>query len=218
MIDYNLISDHYKTLSPKERLEELFNEYDPEKILMTSSFGSTSVILLHLISQVRPNHPVYFIDTGYLFEETVAYKDLLAEKFNLNIQTLKALDNRHRFTKENQSWKYNKDLCCFINKVDPVDQIKSNYDIWISGLLGFQNVNRQNLRIFEPKEDIVKFHPIIDLSKEDVSLYTHIYDLPTNPLVFKGYDSIGCTHCTHKGQGREGRWIDSNKTECGLHV
>lgn len=217
-MDLNVLNDTYSKLYPKQRLEELFRHFDEDKILVTSSFGSTSVVLLHMLSEVCPGHPVHFINTSYLFEETLAYRDEVMSRFNLRVVEVKAEEKKNRFTRENESWKYNHDLCCFINKVNPVEELKKNYDVWVSGLLGFQNANRKNLRVFERKENIMKVQPIIDFSKEDVALYMQIYDLPVHPLVYKGYDSIGCTHCTVKGHGRSGRWASVAKTECGLHT
>ena len=216
-MDLQSLNTKYESLHPKQRLEKLFEDFDQEKILVTTSLGSTSVILLHLLSEVKPGHPVYFIDTSYHFKETLKYKNLIQDSFKLNIIDLKADDKKNHFTRENKTWKYNHELCCFINKIDPLEKIKPNYDIWVSGLLAFQNVNRKDLNIFE-QNGLMKFHPIIDMSKQDIALQIQLYDLPIHSLVHKGYDSIGCTHCTNKGQGRVGRWMDFAKTECGLHL
>jgi phosphoadenosine phosphosulfate reductase len=209
---------HFSGLSPEERLQALFERVPQEEVLFTSSFGSTSAILLHMLSRVRPGLPVHFVDTGFHFPETLAYKELLAERLGLKLIDVGAEARRHRFTNENETWRYNPDLCCYINKVYPVDQLKQQYGFWLSGLLRFQNDQRQQKSFFEKKGEIIKIHPIVDMSKEEVSLYLKVWDLPLHPLVAKGYDSIGCTHCTAKGQGRSGRWVDSAKTECGLHV
>ncbi len=217
-MNLELFNKHYEPLSPRERLEELYKRYPEDKILFTSSFGSTSVILLHMISQVRPQQKIQFVDTGYHFNETIAYKEQLRERFNLEIIDLKAAPNRHKFTAENYTYLQNQNLCCFINKVDPVDRIKKDYHIWISGLLRFQNANRANLPLFVETKEIVKFHPLLDMTQEETALYIQLYDLPIHPLVDQGYDSIGCTHCTSKGTGRTGRWMNSSKTECGLHA
>lgn len=214
----DILNAKYNDLHPKQRLEKVFEHFDEDKILVTSSFGSTSVVLLHLLSEVCPGHPVHFINTTYLFEETLAYRDQLMRQLNLNLIEIKAEEKKNNFTRENKSWIHNQDLCCFINKVNPVDQIKNNYEVWISGLLAFQNENRRNLKLFDRKDNVLKFHPIIDLTKEDVALYMKLYDLPLHQLVPQGYDSIGCTHCTVKGNGRNGRWADLTKAECGLHA
>jgi len=211
------LNQNYSKRSFQDRLGKLFEEFSSEEILVTSSFGTTSMVLLHLLSKVKPGHPVHFIDTSYHFAETLAYRDELVKQLGLKVIEVKAENKKNRFTRENQTWRFNQDLCCFINKVEPLDRIKANYKIWVSGLLGFQNIHRKQLDIFEAKEDIVKFHPLIDMTKEDLNLYRSLFELPTHGLIHKGYDSVGCTHCTKKGTGREGRWIDLDKTECGIH-
>lgn len=211
-------NQQFASLSPLDRLKALFDQVDERDVLITSSFGSTSAILLHMLSKVKPGFPVYFVNTGYHFKETLTYRNRLAEEFNLNVLEAKATERKHNFTKENETWRYNQDLCCYINKVDPVDELKSRYKIWVSGLLRFQNANREKMQLFEAKKDIIKFHPIIDMTAREVALYRQIYDLPDHSLVEQGYDSIGCRHCTIKGTGRSGRWMDTGKTECGLHV
>ncbi|UII29162.1 phosphoadenylyl-sulfate reductase [Fulvivirga maritima] len=208
----------YSKLSPLERMEKFFNDHNPKDILITSSFGSSSAIILHMISKVNPDQPIHFIDTSYHFEETVKYKDQLAEQLNLNIVEVKAKPNKNRFTDQNKTYLQNQDLCCFINKVEPLNEIKAQHKFWVSGLMAHQNANRKDLSIFEQKNEIIKFYPILDMTAEEVELYKLIYELPSHPLVKKGYDSIGCSHCTQKGTGRDGRWANLNKTECGLHA
>lgn len=217
-MDYSIINESYKKLGPRERIERLFNDHNSEDILITSSFGTTSAVLLHIISQVKPDHPIHFIDTNYLFEETIDYKNELTDKLNLNVIDVQPQSNKHRFTSENKTYQYHHNLCCFINKVQPLNEVKANHKIWISGLLSYQNANRQNLNILEPKKGIVKFHPILDMTKNEVELYHYIYGLPQHSLLDQGYASLGCTHCTKKGTAREGRWSGVSKTECGLHV
>lgn len=211
------LNNKYKSLSFQERLEQLFKDFPEEEILITSSFGTTSMALLHLVSKVKPGHPVHFIDTSYHFPETLSYRDELVAQLGLKVIEVKAESKKNKFTNENQTWRFNQDLCCFINKVEPLDKIKSGYQVWVSGLLGFQSMHRKNLGIFQEKGSLLKFHPLIDMSKEDLNLYRQLFELPTHELLKQGYDSVGCTHCTQKGSGRRGRWIDVDKTECGLH-
>lgn len=218
MIDLNAVNDEYELMMPEDRLIRIFQTYDPRDILVTSSFGGTSAVLLHMISKVQPGHPIHFIDTSFHFEETLRYKELLTSRLHLNVINVRAKGNKNRFTHENETWRYNQDLCCFINKVDPLDQIKGGYKIWISGLMAYQNANRKHIRIFEHKESLIKFHPMIDMTSSDVALYQLIHELPAHKLTARGYDSIGCKHCTQKGHGRSGRWAGTSKTECGLHI
>ena len=213
-----LCEEKFKPLLPKDRIKEIFNTISEDKLLVTSSFGTTSAILLHMLSEVKPGHPVHLINTTYLFKETLRYVDELKERLNLNIVEVKAEANKNRFTRKNKTWKHNQDLCCFINKVYPLESIKPNYDVWINGVLGFQNENRRDKQIFEQKSNILSFHPILDMTREEVALYFSFYDLPEHPLIEKGYESIGCKNCTKKGKGRAGRWADIAKTECGLHM
>ena len=186
----------YKDLDFKSRIEELFNDFREDKVLLTSSFGATSIMLIHIFNQVNPKQVVYFINTTYHFNETLDYRNLIIDRFGLNVKELKAGEHENRFTREYKVWKKNPNICCFINKVDPLDRIKPRYDVWVSGLFGFQNPHRKELNIFEKKLDIIKFHPLIDLTKNEVANYIKLHDLPIHPLVYKGYDSIGCKHCS----------------------
>ena len=207
----------YEGLLGTDRLKKVFDSFEPDRILVTSSFGTTAAILLHQISQVAPDHPIYLTNTGYLFEETHDYKNKLIDRLGLNVVEVSAPDYQHRFTRQNDSWNYHPDLCCHINKVRPTEHLKKDRDVWVSGLMRYQNANRAKLRVFEPKDELLKFHPNIDMTEAEVSAYATIYELPLHPLMYEGFGSIGCTHCTTRGEGREGRWIKSDKTECGLH-
>ena len=206
----------YKTMSPSERLIALFAEFDD--VLFTSSFGTTAAYLLHLIPSVKLNQEVFFLDTTYHFEETIAYKDKLVEQFNLNLTEILPEQWKNEFTKKDQTWTKDQDLCCSINKVEPMDKLKEGKKIWISGLLGYQNKHRKDLPIFEQKGDLIKFYPIIDVTEEEVEAYYKKHHIPKHPLQDQGYSSIGCAQCTVKGEGRAGRWNNTSKTECGLHT
>jgi len=212
------LNSRYTNLTYLDRLKMLFDEFDHDKILVTTSFGSTSIALLHMVNKVSPSHPVHMINTGFLFEETHAYRRHLTETYGLNVVDVRPEEKPHKFSRKHRLWESNSDFCCFINKVEPMNELKKDHEVWVSGLLRFQNTNRANKRIFEKSGDILKFHPIIDMTQEDLNLYRTIYELPAHPLLFKGYGSIGCVHCTKKGAGREGRWQGEEKTECGLHV
>ena len=77
---------------------------------------------------------------------------------------------------------------------------------------------RAELNIFEERNGIIKFNPMIDVTREERDAYIKEHDLPFHPLVAQGYSSIGCSHCTVPGEGRKGRWAGKPKTECGLHL
>lgn len=212
------LNKRYKNLTYLDRIKMLFGEFDREKILVTTSFGSTSVVLLHMINKIAPGHPIHLINTGYLFKETHTYKQQLRDEWGLNVVDAYPQKASHEFSRKHKIWNDNPDFCCFINKVEPMLELKKGKDVWVSGLLGFQNANRANKQIFEHHQGLKKFHPLIDMNREDLNLYRTIYELPTHPLMYEGYGSIGCVQCTQKGEGREGRWEGREKTECGLHI
>lgn len=197
------------------RITQVFNSF--EKVLVTSSFGTSSAVLLHMVSRIRPDCPIYFIDTGYHFKETMRYKEQLTRLLNLNVVTLKPDPSRHMTTQVQQMWAKNPEVCCGINKKEPLRNIKLEHKVWVSGLIGYQNSYRNTLSILEEESDILKFYPLIDWNKSLVDEYIENHGLPFHPLVEQGYHSVGCTHCTVPGVGRSGRWNDSSKTECGLH-
>ena len=222
MMDQNLVlppalNDRYRGLSPLDRLRQLYREFSPDEVLVTSSFGTTSAILLHHIAQVCPEQKIHVIDTGYLFPETLAYQQELTSHLGLEIVTLHPNARGHRITQEEELWKSDPDVCCGINKTMPVEEIKADYKVWMAGLIGFQNSYRKELRVFEEKGEILRFYPIIALDKDIVKQYFRTHNLPRHSLERKGYGSVGCVQCSAKGSGRTGRWQGNTKTECGLH-
>lgn len=214
--DIEALNKKYEELTPEGRVKELYTDFS--NVLLTSSFGTTSVLLLHMFSRINPQQKVYFLDTTYHFKETLEYKERLKTLLGIEVTELKPDVWRNKFTKADETWKKDPDLCCSVNKVEPLEKIKGNYEIWVSGLMALQNDHRKQLDVFEVKEDIIKFYPLIDMKESEVKEYMRKYDLPEHPLKAQGYNSVGCTHCTAKGKGREGRWINKSKTECGLHL
>lgn len=216
MNDLDALNEKYAPLSPEERVAELYKDFD--RVLFTSSFGTTSVILLHLFQKINPEQVVYFLDTTYHFAETLQYKERLTKLFGLNVIDVQPEDWKNKFTREDQTWSKDPDLCCSINKVEPLEKIKPGFEIWVSGLMSSQNSYRKKMNVFERKDNIIKFYPIIDMTEEQSKAYLLENNLPPHPLLAHGFASVGCIHCTVKGRGREGRWVNRSKTECGLHM
>jgi phosphoadenosine phosphosulfate reductase len=206
----------YSPLSPKERVIELYKDFD--KVLFTSSFGTTAAFLVHLFNSIKPNQQIYFLDTTYHFNETLDYKNKLTSLLNLNVIDIKAEEWKNKFTTEDKTWNSDPDLCCSINKVEPLDKIKPDFQVWVSGLMSSQNSYRGALKIFEEKDGILKFYPLVDLKEQDAFDYIKKNNLPEHPLLKAGFSSVGCFHCTVAGKGRSGRWVNKSKTECGLHL
>ena len=212
------LNNKYKKLSIEERIKQLYQDFEVAEIMLTSSFAATSAFLLKLFSDANTNQQVFFIDTGYHFDETLKYKEELTRLYNLKVSSISALQEEHNFTTRDETWKKNPDFCCTVNKVKPLDVIKKKYSVWVSGLMEWQSDHRASLNIFENRGSILKFYPLLDITKEERDEYIEAHQLPFHPLVAKGYNSIGCTHCTVAGEDRSGRWNNSPKTECGLHL
>ncbi len=208
----------YQPLNFEARLNLLYKDFKPEKIMVTSSFAATSAYFLHIISRLRPEQIIFFIDTGFHFPETLLYRDYLIGLYHLKVVDLKAVSYQHEYSEKEKLYETDPDFCCTINKVNSLEEIKPNFDIWMSSLMSWQSDHRADLEIFEERRGIIKFNPMIDVSREERDAYILEHKLPFHPLVNEGYSSIGCTHCTVKGEGRSGRWLGKPKTECGLHL
>ncbi len=198
-------------------MEKLYDYFPEKEVLYTSSFGTKSVFLLHLISEIRNTQTVHFIDTTYHFPETIAYKEKIGKQFKLRIIDVRPKEKENNITQQNQWWIDHPKMCCSVNKVVPLEPIIGKHSVRISGLMSKQTDFRSRLRVFEQQGDIIKFHPLIDIDEGEFLFHLDFYKLPRHPLEKHGYGSIGCTHCTMKGEGRSGRWKGKNKKECGLH-
>lgn len=195
-----------------------------ERLLFTSSFGAQSGVLLHLWSEVARHLPVVFIDTGFLFPETLAYRDELVKRLGLELRILKPdianADFVARYGDDIQ--RRDPDFCCGLNKVAPLAPLRENARGWVSGLRRDQSHAREGLAILERDEHLVRVHPLASFTRNDVASYLAAHDIPEHPLVKRRYLSIGCAPCTRAvldGEDeRAGRWAWTQKTECGLHV
>lgn len=196
-----------------------------KKLFTTSSFQTHSLVMLHILSRIDKNIPVYFLNTGYHFPETVRFKDHIRDLFGLNI-----IDTRSSMPRYMQRDKDRKllftsdpDHCCYINKTAPTEELLRTHDVWINGVRGDQSATRQAMKVEqEAPFNTIRFHPMLDWSMQKIFSYIREHNLPRHPLDSKGYLSIGCEPCTRKldpeMQEREARWFGLNKVECGLHT
>lgn len=215
--DIARLNQAYAPLGFGARIRRLYEDFAPEKVLVTSSFAATSAYFLHIISRIRPEQVISFVDTGFHFPQTLKYRDELIRRFGLKVQDLRGDAYQHEWSVKERLYETDPDFCCSINKVQPLENVKPDYDVWVSSLMRWQSDERAELDIFEERRGIIKFNPMIDVTKEERDAYIREHDLPFHPLVAQGYSSIGCTHCTVPGEGRSGRWAGKPKTECGLH-
>lgn len=212
------LNTKYHKLTAIQRIEEIYKDFATEEIMLTSSFAATSAFLLKAFSEINPAQKVFFIDTGYHFHETLIYKQYLTSLYGLNVEDISAEQWKHEFTIKDETWTKDANMCCSINKVEPLENLKKDYKVWVSGLMSWQSDHRSSLDIFEERDGILKFYPLLDVTKEERDGFITDHHLPFHPLISKGYHSIGCTHCTLPGKGRNGRWNNNPKTECGLHL
>lgn len=212
------LNTEYKALDFEARIRRLYEDFAPAKVLVTSSFAATSAYFLYIISRIRPEQVIHFVNTGYHFKETLEYKAYLTDKYHLTVEDIKPDPYHYEYSVNERLWEKDPDLCCSVNKVQPLEEVKENYHVWVSSLMRWQSDHRATLEIFEERRGIIKFNPMIDVSKEVRDRYIDEHDLPFHPLVAQGYSSIGCSHCTVKGEGRAGRWQGKEKIECGLHL
>ena len=197
---------------------------DGKSMFVTSSFQTQSIVLLHIISHIDRTIPVYFINTGYHFPETIIHKNNVESFLGLKVIDLRPLipKSNQRDATGNLLFTFDPDYCCYLNKVQPVEPLLEQFDIWINGLRGNQNSFRSGLKVFESTGcRAVKFHPLLDWGMDDMETYIREHDLPVHPLENKGYKSIGCEPCTRpfkSPENRDGRWFGMRKTECGLNT
>lgn len=196
-------------------------------LVMSSSFGAESALMLHLVSRVVPRIPVVFLDTGYLFPETYTFAEELTKRFDLDVRVYnpkmtaarqEALYGRLYDGSDEDVERYNR-----INKVEPMDRALRELGAraWVAGLRRAQTEFRAGLRPVEQMDGVYKVHPILRWSKDDIRRYMAEHDLPYHPLYEYGYRSIGDVHSTvptRDGQDeRDGRYLGS-KRECGIHL
>lgn len=192
-----------------------------------SSFQTHSIPMLHILAQIDNTIPVYFLNTGYLFPQTISYKNEIAELFGIKVVDVLSSTPRHMQKDENGRLLFTSDpdFCCHLNKVAPMDPILHQYDIWINGVRADQNANRAKMKEEQPTpQGALRYHPMLPWTKKMIWDYIKLHKIPHHPLDKEGYTSIGCEPCTRKidpsqmGDERMARWFGLNKTECGLHT
>ena len=197
-----------------------------DKLIATTSCGITSGVLVHFLSELALPIRVVFVNTGFLFEETLDYFETLKTTY----RKLDFVEASPKLTRENFLKKHgalylsNPDFCCAMNKIQPLEDYINQHGIqaWISAVRKGQTNQRNSFaRAVLTKKELYKLHPFLDWTTDEVFNYMQKKQIPVHPLHIPGKDqSLGCVPCT-KGvgiNGREDRWNQCEKTECGLHV
>jgi phosphoadenosine phosphosulfate reductase len=225
------------TLPPAEELDRALRDATPAEIIaaalrtvgrdqlaLVSSFGTESAALLKVMVDVDPSIPVIFLDTGWLFQETLAYRDTLIATLGLrDVRSIKPLEETlSREDPDSDLWFSDPDACCRIRKVEPLARALKPFAGWINGRKRFQGALRAAIPVVEADRDRLKFNPFANVSRQDIAAIYASANLPPHPLVAAGFLSVGCMPCTSRTtegeDARAGRWRGRPKSECGIHT
>ena len=198
-----------------------------QKAAMSTAFGPSGIVLMDLAAKINPGARVFFIDTGYHFEETLQMIDRVQKRFDINLEVItpkrSVADQEVEF---GELYTLEPDRCCAMRKVEPNQRMLEGMDAWITGLRRDQSRSRAGMaawsQVQTETKTILKVNPLIRWTKKDVWTHIHKEKLPYNPLHDAGYLSVGCKPCTRASTDlndeRSGRWAGHAKTECGLHT
>ena len=220
----NSAGQSFLSLSPVQPASSLIaaQAQSLDRDLSRASPAEIVTTALHEVGD--PAIPIVFLDTGWLFPETLAYRDTLTNLLGLSdVRTIHPLtetpDNKD---KVRDLWFSNPDLCCFIRKVEPLTRALHPFGAWINGRKRFQGGDRASISVVEADGGRLKFNPLANVSADELKALYATMNLPPHPLVASGFTSIGCMPCTTRTEPgedpRAGRWRDRDKIECGIHV
>jgi phosphoadenosine phosphosulfate reductase len=199
-----------ETAPAEEVLTYAVEQFHPQ-LKLACSFQKEESVLVHMLKEIEPDARVFMIDTGVLFPETLETWKRFEDRFGVNVEVIDARSADGPWTADN---------CCGVAKVDALERALADVEAWITGIRREQAPTRAQSAKLERDErrGIWKVNPIADWTEKDVWTYIFKHDLPYHPLHDRGFSSIGCAPCTQPGEGREGRWAGTDKTECGIHL
>ena len=223
------LNARFESSPPNEIIRWALEESGLDRMAVATAFQAEGTAIIHMAVNVRPEVPVLFLETGFHFAETLAFKERLTEQLGLNV-----IDLTGDETVESQAQRYGErlyerdpKLCCELNKVIPLNRAFEHLDGWITGMRRDSAWTRKNTPILSFTEldsgkRLLKVNPIANWTRREAWAYLKRNGIPHNPLYDLGYSSIGCAPCTRlvfPGEDeRAGRWSGLLKTECGIHV
>ncbi len=222
----------FESADPSAVVEWAAAQFGPDNVVMSSSFGADSAVLLHMATRVVPRIKVIFVDTGYLFPETHAFMEDLRQRLDLNIWAYRTRNDPIAYLRqageENPAWRNDVDRCCGTNKNEPFDRALRELrpGAWLRGIRRNQADSRKGRQFVEwsARHATHAVSPLLNLDRRSIHAYLKKHDLPYHPLFELGYASIGCNpqSCTRPvgadEDARAGRWAGSGKVECGINV
>jgi phosphoadenosine phosphosulfate reductase len=209
-----------ETLTAEQVVEIVLETLHPN-VALACSFQKEESVLLDMLLEREPGARVFALDTHVLFPETYAVWRAVEQRYGIRIAVYEGPSlGRQAAVHGDALWERNPDLCCSIRKIGPLGAALSGLDGWITGVRRDQAQSRATTPKlgWDERHELWKASPLADWTDDDVWRYVRDRELPVNDLHARGYASIGCTHCTAPGTGRDGRWVGSGKSECGLHA
>lgn len=215
-------SDSLEGRTPQEILRWVADNFDTGEFALACSFAEC--VLLDMLVKIKPDARIFYLDTGFLFKETLDVVDRVVKKYGIKVERYAPKVSVEEMKKEHgELWKTDPDRCCEIRKVAPLREVLSGLKVWISGIRREQAPTRADTPIigWDAKYNLIKVSPLAAWTKKQVWDYVCANDVPYNKLLDCGYPSIGCEPCTKPvkpgDDQRSGRWTGREKTECGLH-
>ena len=211
--------------TPQEILTWAVERFAP-KFTMATAFGPEGMTIIHMLAEIAPSTPIFNLDTGYQFEETLELREQVKRRYGIEVEFKRPQLSVAEYEQANGGPVYKTDpnRCCFERKISLLHQAAEGFDAWASAIRRDQSEDRARAPIvgWDKKFGLVKVSPLANWTKKDVWGLITAEDVPYNPLHDKGYPSVGCWPCTRSilpGEDeRAGRWSGFAKTECGLHT
>jgi phosphoadenosine phosphosulfate reductase len=211
--------------APQRILRWAVEHFHP-RLTVATAFGAEGCCLIHMLAEIEPGVPVFNLDTGYQFPETLELRERIKARYGIEVELVRPELTVAEYEAVHGGPLYRRrpDQCCHDRKVVPLRRALAGYDAWVSAIRGDQTADRAFADVvqWDAKFDLVKVNPLLRWTRRNVWQFLLDNDVPYNPLHDRGYPSIGCWPCTGAVAGgadeRAGRWAGTPKTECGLHV
>jgi phosphoadenosine phosphosulfate reductase len=217
-------SNRLEAAEPQEVLRWATGRFG-QRFTMATAFGPEGMVLIHMLAEIAPQTPIFNLDTGYQFKETLELREEIKRRYGIAVEMKQPDTTVEQYERQHGGpvYRTNPDQCCFDRKVKVLERAVVGMQAWASAIRRDQSPDRANAPIvgWDKKFSLVKVSPLANWTKQKVWGFITQHNIPYNPLHDQGYTSIGCWPCTRAvllGEDeRAGRWSGTAKTECGLH-